>query len=264
MLADGSTCTATSTYPTCSGRSGAAAAATSGSSRPSRSRRTGCRRLTVFSLTWPWSRADEVLRRVAGVGAERTVAAVVELASAVDRRVGAVGLGLRRVVGAPRRRSRRTSTRSRARWVPRPPAPCGRCRTSRRRVLRGVQSLLPEQCALSIDGGSLSRRGSLAKTDFFEAHRAAVIDALLGRIEDAGPTPRRSLAGGRRALRRVGRRDRRRLVDRDRVPAAEGATYLAQEFVTFGGLTAAERKANRHWLHELWRDSGRRSAGTRT
>jgi FAD/FMN-containing dehydrogenase len=212
------------------------------------------RRLTVFSLSWPWSRADDVLRAwqvwapnappalwsscrlrwIAGSGPAVSVSgAWTGEPAALTAHLNAFAAD----VGATPARSVRTMSYLQAEMY-----------------FAGCSSLSVDQCSLSTTGGRLSRQGSFARSDFFDRPIAsAVVDALLGRIEARGASPTlRSQSGGVLLDAWGGR-----IADVEPTATAfrhRKAHFLAQEFVTFGGLTAAERQANRHWLHELWRD----------
>ncbi len=212
------------------------------------------RRLTVFSLSWSWSLADEVLRAwqawapdappalwsscrlrwVPGTGPS------VSVSGAWTGAPGALTAHLdafASMVGAAPSRSVQTMSYLQAEMY-----------------FAGCSSLSVNECSLSTTGGKLSRQGSFAKSDFFDrAIAPAVRDRLFARIENRnGSAALRSQAGGVLFDAWGGR-----IADvgpRATAFPHRNARFLAQEFVTFGHLTVAEKQANRHWLHELWHD----------
>ncbi len=211
-------------------------------------------RLSVFSLTWPWSRADAVLRAwqvwapnappalwsscrlrwIPGSGPS------VSISGAWTGPPGALTghlNALAAAVGTAPGRSVQTMSYLNAEMY-----------------FAGCGSFSVDECSLSTTGGRLSRQGSFAKSDFFDRPLGpAVIHALLGRIEGrSGSAALRSHAGGVLFDAWGGR-------IADVGPAATAfrhrqAHFLAQEFVTFGSLTHAEAQANRRWLQHLWHD----------
>ena len=108
------------------------------------------------------------------------------------------------------------------------------------------------ECALSIDGGKLSREASLAKSDFFtKPMSSSAIESLLGQIEDRSKTPALSSQAGGVLFDAWGGA----IADVSSTATAlplRSATYLAQEFVTFGTLSQAGVHANQTWLDSLW------------
>ncbi len=210
--------------------------------------------LSVFSLTWPWSRADAVLRAwqvwapnappalwsscrlrwIPGSGPS------VSISGAWTGPPGALTghlNALAAAVGTAPGRSVQTMSYLNAEMY-----------------FAGCGSFSVDECSLSTTGGRLSRQGSFAKSDFFDRPLGpAVIHALLGRIEGrSGSAALRSHAGGVLFDAWGGR-------IADVGPAATAfrhrqAHFLAQEFVTFGSLTHAEAQANRRWLQHLWHD----------
>src|SRR4029077_9160275 len=121
------------------------------------------------------------------------------------------------------------------------------------RYFAGCSGYSLSECALTIDGGKLSREASLAKSDFFtEPMASSAIGGLLGRIEDRGTTPAlASQAGG--VLFDAWGGAIAQVSSTDTAVPRRSATYLAQEFVTFGSLDAEAVKANQTWLQALWK-----------
>jgi FAD/FMN-containing dehydrogenase len=209
-------------------------------------------RLTAFSLSWPWSRADDVLkawqtwapnapaplwsscrlRWIPGSGPSVSVsgawsAAPAGLAGHLDQLASAVG-------SAPTRSVRTMSY------------------LDAEMYFAGCSGFAVDDCSLTVDGGRLSRQGSLAKSDFFDrAIPNAVIGKLLGRIEARGGAPALSSHGGGVLFDAWGGKIAQTAPNATALPHRH-AHFLAQEFVTFGSLTQAELTANRHWLHALW------------
>jgi len=212
------------------------------------------KRLTVFSLTWSWSRADDVLRawQAWAPGAPQALWSSCRLrwipgsgpsVSVSGAWTGAPGAltshldAFASMVGAAPMRSVQTMSYLQAEMY-----------------FAGCSSLSVNQCSLSTTGGKLSRQGSFAKSDFFDhAIPPAVRDRLLSRIENRnGSAALRGQAGGV-LFDAWGGRIAEVKPGATAFPHRQ-ARFLAQEFVTFGHLTAAQKQANQHWLHELWHD----------
>jgi FAD/FMN-containing dehydrogenase len=208
--------------------------------------------LTVFSLTWPWSQAAKVtsawqtwapsgppplwsslrLRWIPGSGPSVSVsgvwsAAAAGLTSQLKALTSAVGT-------AP------TSSVQTMSYL------------AAEQYFAGCSGYSLSECALTIDGGKLSREASLAKSDFFtEPMSFSAIASLLGEIEDRGKTPALSSQAGGVLFDAWGGA----IADVSSTATAlplRSATYLAQEFVTFGTLSQAGVNANQTWLNSLW------------
>ena len=208
--------------------------------------------LTVFSLTWPWSQAAKVtsawqtwapsgppplwsslrLRWIPGTGPSVSVsgawsAAAAGLTSQLKALASAVG-------GAP------TSSVQTMSYL------------AAEQYFAGCSGYSLNECALTIDGGKLSREASLAKSDFFtKPMSSSAIESLLGQIEDRGKTPALSSQAGGVLFDAWGGA----IADVSSTATAlplRSATYLAQEFVTFGTLSKAGVNANQTWLNSLW------------
>ena len=211
-------------------------------------------RLTVFSLTWPWSRADEVLRAWQSWGPSAPAAL---WSSCRLRWIGGSGPSVS-VSGAWTGAPAALTAHLNAFAADVGSAPGRSVQTmsylQAEMYFAGCSSLSVDQCSLSTTGGRLSRQGSFAKSDFFDGPMGpAVRGALLKRIEARGADAAlRSHSGGVLFDAWGGR-------IADVGPAATAfrhrqARFLAQEFVTFGSLDPAEAQANRRWLQHLWHD----------
>jgi hypothetical protein len=109
-----------------------------------------------------------------------------------------------------------------------------------------------DECALTIDGGKLSREASLAKSDLFTQPMSSfAIEGLLGRIEDRAKTPALSSQAGGVLFDAWGGQIAQVSSSATALPL-RSATYLAQEFVTFGSLSPTAESANQAWLNALW------------
>jgi len=208
--------------------------------------------LTVFSLTWPWSQAAKVtaawqtwapsgppplwsslrLRWIPGSGPSVSVsgawsATAAGLTSHLKSLTSAVG-------NAP------TSSVQTMSYL------------AAEQYFAGCSGYSLSECALTIDGGKLSREASLAKSDFFtKPMSSSAIEGLLGQIEDRGRTPALSSQAGGVLFDAWGGA----IADVSSTATAlplRNATYLAQEFVTFGTLSQAGVNANQTWLNSVW------------
>jgi hypothetical protein len=209
--------------------------------------------LTVFSLSWPWSDAEAVtaawqawaptqprplwsslrLRWIPGVGPE------VSIAGAWSAAPGGLAQHLKVLSSA----------------VGRAPASSQRTMTylDAERYFAGCTGYALSECALTIDGGKLPREASLAKSDFFtEPMASGAIRDLLVAIEDRSQRPALASQSGGVLFDAWGGAIADVSPSATALPA-RASTYLAQEFVTFTGLTGAAETENRTWLQGLWK-----------
>jgi hypothetical protein len=111
-----------------------------------------------------------------------------------------------------------------------------------------------DECRLAIQGGRLSREGSLAKSDFFDGPIAPeVARAVIGRIEARGAAVALASHTAGVLFDAWGGKIAAVASDATAFPHRR-ARFLAQEFVTFdGAVQDAELEANRRWLTSMWR-----------
>ena len=122
------------------------------------------------------------------------------------------------------------------------------------RYFAGCSSYSIDECRLTEQGGRLAREGSLAKSDFFdEAIGAAVVRTALDLIDGRGAAAALAPQTAGALFDAWGGRIAAIAPDATAFPH-RGAAFLAQEFVTFHGpITEATLAANRRWLTNLWR-----------
>ena len=210
--------------------------------------------ITAFSLSWPWSDAEDVVAawQTWGPGAPAALwsscrirwipgtGPTISVSGAWSGPPSALGSHLDELAAA----SRHAPSRSTVTMSPLDAA----------RYFAGCSSYSIDECRLTEQGGRLGREGSLAKSDFFDrAIGAAVVRAAL------------DLTDGRGAAAALARQTAGVLFDAwgGRIAAVapdatafphRGAAFLAQEFVTFHGpITDATLSANERWLANLWR-----------
>jgi hypothetical protein len=213
-------------------------------------------RITLFGLSWPWSRAADVLdawqatapaapaeswsscrvRWVPSTGASISVGgawtgAPSGLASVIDGFVANVG-------AAPTTRTAATTTYLDAALS-----------------LAGCSGRSVPQCRLTTKSpaGVLPRQASLARSDFLDRPMAgSVRDRLLALVEARGADPALSQQAGGVLLDAWGGA----IADADPAATAlphRSASFLAQEFVTFQTALSDDLvTTNRSWLDRLW------------
>ncbi|HTG48275.1 MAG TPA: FAD-dependent oxidoreductase [Actinomycetota bacterium] len=208
--------------------------------------------LTVFSLEWPWSAAEKVtaawqswapaapaplwsslrLRWIPGSGPSVSVAGAWSAAAAgLPQHLKALAAA----VGSAPTSSVQTMSYLAA-----------------EQYFAGCTGYSLSECALTIDGGKLSREASLAKSDFFtKPMSSGAIGSLLGTIEDRAGTPALASQSGGVLFDSWGGKIAQVAPNATALPA-RNSTYLAQEFVTFDSLSSSAVSANQQWLGSLW------------
>ncbi|MDP9299378.1 MAG: FAD-binding oxidoreductase, partial [Actinomycetota bacterium] len=211
-------------------------------------------RITAFSLSWPWSDAEDVvrawqtwgpaapaslwsscrLRWIPGTGPTVSVSGAwsgppTGLASHLDELASASRT-------APHRSTLTMSPLDAARYF------------------AGCSSYSIDECRLTEQGGRLAREGSLAKSDFFDRSiGAGVVRAALDLIDGRGSTAALASQTAGVLFDAWGGKIADLAPDATAFPH-RSARFLAQEFVTFHGpITDATLRANRRWLTNLWR-----------
>jgi FAD/FMN-containing dehydrogenase len=210
--------------------------------------------ITAFSLSWPWSDAEDVvaawqtwspnapnalwsscrIRWIPGTGP------TVSVSGAWSGSPSALASHLDELAAA----SRRAPSRSTVTMSPLDAA----------RYFGGCSSYSIDECRLTEQGGRLAREASLAKSDFFDrAIGAAVVRAALDLIDGRGAAAALAPQTAGVLFDAWGGRIATVASDATAFPH-RGAAFLGQEFVTFHGpITDATVAANDRWLTNLWR-----------
>jgi hypothetical protein len=212
-------------------------------------------RITIFSLSWPWSAAAHVLdawqRWGPGAPAELWSSCRVRWIPSTGPSASVGGAWL----GAPDRLGPQLDALASAVGS----APSARS-TSTMTYLAAALSLAGcagrpvSQCRLTTKSppGILLRQASIARSDFFDGPmRSSVRDHALARIEDRGSDPSLSQQAGGMLLDAWGGQ----IAQIGATATAfshRDASFLAQEFVTFQGTPSSQVVAtNRSWLSSL-------------
>jgi hypothetical protein len=210
--------------------------------------------ITAFSLSWPWSDAEDVVAawQTWGPGAPAALwsscrvrwipgtGPTVSVSGAWSGPASGLASHLDELAAA----SRHAPSRSTVTMSPLDAA----------RYFAGCSSYSIDECRLTEQGGRLAREGSLAKSDFFDrAIGAAVARAALDLIDSRGSAPALAPQTAGVLFDAWGGRIAAVAPDATAFPHREAA-FLAQEFVTFHGpITDATLAANDRWLTTLWR-----------
>jgi FAD/FMN-containing dehydrogenase len=210
--------------------------------------------ITAFSLSWPWSDAEDVVGawQAWGPGAPAALwsscrirwipgtGPTVSVSGAWSGPPSALSSQLDELAAA----SRHAPSRSTVTMSPLDAA----------RYFAGCSSYSIDECRLTEEGGRLAREGSLAKSDFFDrAIGAAVVRAALDLIDSRGSAAALAPQTAGVLFDAWGGRIAAVAPDATAFPHRDAA-FLAQEFVTFHGpITDATLAANRRWLTNLWR-----------
>jgi len=210
--------------------------------------------ITAFSLSWPWSDAEDVVAawQTWGPGAPAALwsscrtrwipgaGPTVSVSGAWSSSPSALASHLDELAAA----SRHAPSRSTVTMSPLDAA----------KYFGGCSSYSIDECRLTEQGGRLAREGSLAKSDFFDrAIGAAVVRAALDLIDSRGSAAALAPQTAGVLFDAWGGRIAAVAPDATAFPHREAA-FLAQEFVTFHGpITDATLAANDRWLTTLWR-----------
>jgi FAD/FMN-containing dehydrogenase len=211
-------------------------------------------KVTAFSMVWPWSSAADVvaawqewgpgapaalwsscrLRWIPGTGP------VVSVSGAWSGAPSALGAQLDELAAA----ANGAASRSTVTLSPLDAA----------RYFAGCSGSSIDECRLAIRGGTLTREGSIAKSDFFDGPISpGVVDSILGWVEDRGSSPVLAANTAGALFDAWGGAIADLRSDETAFPHRR-ARFLAQEFVTFAGSLAADELASeRRWLASLWR-----------
>jgi hypothetical protein len=211
-------------------------------------------RITAFSLSWPWSDAEDVVAAWQTWGPNAPAALwsscrirwipgsgpTVSVSGAWSGSPSALASHLDELAAA----SRHAPSRSTVTMSPLDAA----------RYFAGCSSYSIDECRLTEQGGRLAREGSLAKSDFFDrAIGAADVRAALDLIDSRGSAAALAPQTAGVLFDAWGGRIATVAPDATAFPH-RGAAFLAQEFVTFHGpITDATLAANDRWLTSLWR-----------
>jgi FAD/FMN-containing dehydrogenase len=210
--------------------------------------------ITAFSLSWPWSDAEDVvaawqtwgpnapaalwsscrIRWIPGTGP------TVSVSGAWSGPPSALASHLDELAAA----SRHAPSRSTVTMSPLDAA----------KYFGGCSSYSIGECRLTEQGSRLAREASLAKSDFFDgAIGAAVVRAALDLIDGRGAAAALAPQTAGVLFDAWGGRIAAVAADATAFPHRDAA-FLAQEFVTFHGpITDATLAANDRWLTNLWR-----------
>jgi len=221
--------------------------------------------VTAFSLSWPWSDAQDVVAawQTWGPGAPAALwsscrirwipgtGPTVSVSGAWSGPPSALASHLDELAAA----TRHTPSRSTVTMSPLDAA----------RYFAGCSSYSIEECRLTEQGGRLAREGSLAKSDFFDRPiGAAVVRAALDLIDSRGSAAALAPQTAGVLFDAWGGTIATVAPDATAFPHRDAA-FRGQEFVTFHGpITDATLTANERWLTTLWRASGRPPAASRT
>jgi len=209
--------------------------------------------ITAFSLSWPWSDAEDVVAAWQTWGPDAPAALwsscrirwipgtgpTVSVSGAWSSSPSTLASHLDELAAA----SRNAPSRSTVTMSPLDAA----------KYFGGCSSYSIDECRLTEQGGRLAREGSLAKSDFFDrAIGVAVVRAALDLIDGRGSAAALAPQTAGVLFDAWGGRIATVAPDATAFPHRDAA-FLAQEFVTFHGpITDATLAANRRWLTTLW------------
>ncbi len=209
-------------------------------------------RLTICSLSWPWSKAADVVR----AWSSWAPSAPHDLWSSLRLRwipgsgpqVSMIGTWSGAPAGLAPVLGHLTASV--------PPATSSSTTMPYLDVAKlyaGCSGRSADACTLAIHGGVLPRQASLAKSDFFDGPIAAApLDDVLGRIEARSAPALRANSGG--VILDAWGGEIAQIGPHATAFPHRQARFLAQEFVTFSTVPDdATVTTNRRWLTGLWR-----------